>query len=276
MHDAKTLYIADLDGTLLNSEAKLSDYTKQSLNRLVANGLQFSVATARLLAPVQKVLAGVRVNVPVILMNGVLIYDIANQKYVRTCRLHAKSAAKVIQAIRQFSVTGFMYELNGDELRAYHEIPSENPPNEYVLNRIKRYQKDFVLSEGLPKTPSENTIFFTLIDTKDKLQPVYDTLQNMPKINLTLYKNVYSDDLWYLEVFSHEASKLTALSYLRQEYGFSRIVAFGDNHNDLPMFEASDTKVAVANATPEIKNLADDICESNDDDGVVKWLEMHA
>jgi hydroxymethylpyrimidine pyrophosphatase-like HAD family hydrolase len=169
-----------------------------------------------------------------------------------------------------------MYELNGDELRAYYEIPSQSPPDDYVLDRIERYRKDFELNEGLPKTPSENTVFFTLIDTKDKLQPVYDALQNTPEINLTLYKNVYSNNLWYLEIFSHEASKLTALAYLRQKYGFGKIVAFGDNHNDLPMFEASDTKVAVANATPEIKNLADDICESNDDDGVAKWLELNA
>jgi hypothetical protein len=50
-------------------------------------------------------------------------------------------------------------------------------------------------------------------------------------------------------------------------------VGFGDNLNDLPLFEACDIKVAVENAKPEVKAASDFICGSNEDDGVVKWME---
>lgn len=276
MNNNKTLYISDLDGTLLNHDAKLSEYTTKSLNALIANGLNFSVATARLLTPVRKILADVRINVPVILMNGVLIYDIGCENYLKINSLSSDSVSQIIQAIRKFKVTGFMYELDNGELKTYHESFEQNPPDDYVQDRIERYRKDFMHAEGFPDKLSENIIYFTLINTEEKLQPIHNALANEPGINQTLYKNVYSENLWYLEVFSNEASKLNAVTYLRKEYGFDRIIAFGDNHNDLSLFEASDIKVAVENATPEIKGIADYVCKSNENDGVAKWLEENA
>jgi len=64
--------------------------------------------------------------------------------------------------------------------------------------------------------------------------------------------------------------------YLWETYGFERIVDFGDNLNDLPMFAACDVKVAVENANPDVKAAADYICGANNNDGVVKWLEENA
>jgi len=148
--DKNTLFISDLDGTLLNKSAKLSDYTKETLNALIHNGMNFSVATARLLSPVKKMLNGVDVSVPVILMNGVLIYDLCQDVYVKVEKLPSNSVVSVIKTIRKFQVSSFMCELN-DEFKTYHEVFVENPPDEYVKERIARYYKDYIHSEGFPK-----------------------------------------------------------------------------------------------------------------------------
>jgi len=63
---------------------------------------------------------------------------------------------------------------------------------------------------------------------------------------------------------------------MRQVYGFERVIGFGDNLNDLPMFAACDVKVAVKNARTEVISAADYICGRNIDDGVVKWLVENA
>ena len=76
----KTLYISDLDGTLLNENALLSEDTIQGLNKLIEKGVNFTVATARTNATVVKMLKNVNIQLPVILMNGVTIYDIRNKK----------------------------------------------------------------------------------------------------------------------------------------------------------------------------------------------------
>ena len=89
----------------------------------------------------------------------------------------------------------------------------------------------------------------------------------------TISMDTYSPDFWYLEAFSAEASKQNAVTYLRETYGYKRVVGFGDNLNDLPMFAACDVRVAVENAKPDVIAAADQICGANDRNGVAKWLE---
>lgn len=91
-------------------------------------------------------------------------------------------------------------------------------------------------------------------------------------MSMTMYQDIYSKDLWYLEIFSAKASKYNATKYLRKEYDFEHVICFGDNLNDLPLFSASDFKIAVDNAKDEVKAAADFICASNVNDGVAKWL----
>ena len=86
----KTLYISDLDGTLLNQNAELSAYTKSFLNEVIAKGYHFSVATARTVASAFKILESVQWNVPIVLLNGVPIYDVAQQQYLQVLPLPPK------------------------------------------------------------------------------------------------------------------------------------------------------------------------------------------
>ncbi len=86
---------------------------------------------------------------------------------------------------------------------------------------------------------------------------------------------MYNPDFWFLEIFSEHSSKKLAVEFLKKQYLFSQVVGFGDNNNDIPLFESCNIKVAVSNATQNLKEIADYICESNDDDGVTKWLEQH-
>ena len=71
----KTIYMADLDGTLLRSDGTLSDYTKTTLNALIERGLQFTVNTSRTPDSAMSVLQGLRLKLPIILMNGSMFYN---------------------------------------------------------------------------------------------------------------------------------------------------------------------------------------------------------
>ena len=106
----------------------------------------------------------------------------------------------------------------------------------------------------------------------EELLPVKLEAEKISGVDIAFYLDVYND-AWYLEIFSHKASKSNALRFLREKYGFDRIVAFGDNLNDLPMFEQADIKVAVGNARDEVKAAADYVIGYNDRDGVAEWLK---
>lgn len=72
------------------------------------------------------------------------------------------------------------------------------------------------------------------------------------------------------------ASKANAIKQLKEQLGCDKMVVFGDGKNDIDMFELADEAYAVANAVEELKKIATGVIESNNDDGVAKWLEENA
>ena len=270
----KTLYISDLDGTLLNQSAELSAETTNALNTMIATGLNFSIATARSPATTAKILADLTLRIPIILMNGVLIQDTAENRYVKINKLPPDIVAKVINVLQSFDITGFMYELKDGVLMTYYESLEQKPLSDFMKERVARYNKVFQHTKGFDRISREHIIYFSLLDLPERLKPVHEALVSQSGLDMALYKDTYSPDLWYLEMFSAEASKRNAVDYLRETYGFDKIVGFGDNLNDLPMFEACDVKVAVENAKQEVKDAADYICGDNEGNGVVKWLRF--
>lgn len=71
----KTLYVSDLDGTLLRSDEKTSEYTNTVINRLTGRGMLFSYATARSLITAKKVMSGIKAKIPLIVYNGAFVID---------------------------------------------------------------------------------------------------------------------------------------------------------------------------------------------------------
>ena len=272
MNTNKTLYISDLDGTLLNPTAELPAYTKDALNRMISDGLCFSVASARTASSVIKILDGVPWKIPLVLLNGVLIYDFEQQRYLQVLSLSTQAAAKITSTLLELNTTGLMYQLKNNEQVTYYETLEHKPLRDFVEERQVRYNKVFH-KVNFSDMPPEDIIYFTLLDTHDKIQLAHAALSAIPDICLPMYKDNYSPDLWYLEMHSDRATKKNGTIYLREAYGFERVIGFGDNLNDLPMFAACDVKIAVGNANPEVKAAADYICDTNDNDGVVKWLK---
>ena len=79
----KTLYISDLDGTLLDSSAEVSEYTVGRLNEFIGKGGYFSIATARTAATAMIITKDININVPAVLMNGVCVFDTVKNEYVK-------------------------------------------------------------------------------------------------------------------------------------------------------------------------------------------------
>ena len=113
--------------------------------------------------------------------------------------------------------------------------------------------------------------YFTCIGEKEELQPVYDLFSADSRYRCTIQQELYRPEYW-CEIMPARASKANAIRKLKAMWNCDRVVSFGDAVNDLPMFDISDECYAVANAVEELKAAADGIIESNEDDGVAKWL----
>lgn len=269
----KTLYISDLDGTLLHPNVELSPYTISTLNELLDQGMLFSVATARSIASLKTILKEVKLSLPIIMMNGVCIFDLKKNDYVKIETLPKDSVAMLMSIIKEHKLKGFAYTIKNGVMSTYYEELSNQGLRDFFQERVDRYKKKFIQIDDFSSLTEEPLIYYALLDEKEQLEPVYQTLMGIKELNCVFYKDNYSPDLWYLEIYSKSASKYHAVQFLKNEYGFDQVVCFGDNRNDLPLFEASDIKIAVGNAVEELKEKADLVIGTNDQDGVANWLK---
>jgi len=269
----KSLYISDLDGTLLGSDKELSSYTKNTLNTLISNGIHFSVATARSAATAIKILEGLNLNVPVVFMNGVVIYDLAQMKYVKSEVIPARTARDIIAVLKKHDITGFMYTIHDNEQITYYENLCTEVMKEYYDERVNKYNKPYFKVESfMEKAFDSNIIYFSFMDTYERLYKVQIELRDHKEIDSVLYRDVYNENIWFLEIHSKNASKYNAVKYLRESLGYDTIIGFGDNLNDIPLFEACDERYAVSNAVDELKEKANGIIDDNNSDGVAKYI----
>jgi Cof subfamily protein (haloacid dehalogenase superfamily) len=268
----KTLYISDLDGTLLSPNAELSPITIKDLNDLLEKGMLFSIATARSIASVRTILKEVSVTIPIILMNGVCIYDLSKNQYIKVEYLSEACKKDLLHTIKSNRLKGFAYAIKDGLMSTYYEDLNSEALRYFYEERVNLYKKPFLQVDDFTSLSNEPLIYFVLLDQKEKLEPLLSVIKEITGINFVFYKDNYTADLWYLEIFSEFASKYHAVEFLRSYIKPDKIVCFGDNRNDLPLFQASDYRCAVANAVEELKQKADEVIGSNKEDGVVMWL----
>lgn len=267
----KTLFVSDLDGTLLNRDAVLTDKTVEALNALIDKGLLFSVATARSRSAAEKT-ERLHLSLPMVQLNGVLIYDPQKNAYIDCVPFSFEQACEVIKVLRDFDRMSFVYKYEGDgDIAVEFERFSNQTESDFFEARKDKDYKRFEQVEQIHIQKHERVIYFTMVDTYERLKPIFEKLSLLAGIKPTLYVDNYSG-LYYLEIFSSKATKGAAVRKLCHLVGADKVVVFGDNLNDLDMFEQADFAVAVGNAVDEAKAHADIIIDNNDNDGVVQYL----
>lgn len=269
----KNLYISDMDGTLLRSDGVLSDYAKQKINEFYESGVLFSVATARSMITAAALLNDVRFSVPIVLMNGVFIYDTESGKAVKYHEITASAIDKILNAFLQYDMHPFMFLFGGDGKLSikYTEFDNDGMRNFYDA-RVNMLEGRFSKVENMSEPPlGQHPVYINYFAPYKKLKPVIDILKTIEHISFAFYKDSYSDD-WLVEIYSADASKANAAKYAAEFVKADSITAFGDNLNDIIMLRSADRAVAVSNAVEEVKQTADIIIGDNDSDSVVKFI----
>lgn len=268
----KTLYISDLDGTLLNSDASLTNETSTIINSLIEKGMNFTFATARTTVTAIKMTEKINLSLPVILMNGVCIYDISKQKYINVELISQSATVKIIDILKNHNQTGFFYSIIEDEIYSYYENLDKPHMRSFHEERVRKFNKPFVKVNSFTDCLNLDILYYSMADKQEILEPLYNCLKQVEGIHIEYYRDIYEPDFWYMEICSDRASKYNAVQTIRKAYGFEQIIGFGDNLNDIPLFKASDMSYAVENAKSEVKNAATGVIGSNNDNGVADWL----
>ncbi|MGK4585454.1 HAD-IIB family hydrolase [Kitasatospora sp. HPMI-4] len=271
------LYVCDLDGTLLRPDATLSPASLQGLNRLLDAGVQFTVATARSLPAVRRLLAGVRLRLPLIQLNGAFITDPVDGRHLEHRLLDPDTADAALRILATLDLDAVLTSWDGTADHVGFG-PRSNPGTAwYIAEKQAMGDPRLRPHPGAPDVaPGERIATVTTFapDGQAAALAARVTAALGDTALVTHAPNHYVPGWSELQIVHPQAEKGTAVRRLRELLGrpAGRLTVLGDHLNDLPMFAVADRSVAPANAHPQALQQADLVVGGNNDDGVVRFL----
>lgn len=262
----KTLYVTDLDGTLLRPDKTVSDYSRRVINGIVARGALFTYATARSPETAEPLVCGLHTNAPRVFYNGVFIKDESGSAL--SAHMFEERDKRLVTELIAADVYPIVYSLVGGEEKF-----------SFLPNKLGRGCADFVATRRNCKRYDPvsdvdalirgDMFYITCIDDRKKLFPLYEKYKS--QYNCVYQTDIYTGEQW-LEILPKAATKANALKELKDMLG-CRLVVFGDGKNDIDMFRAADSSYAVENAVEELKSIATGVVGANREDGVARFLD---
>ncbi len=247
------MVVTDLDGTLLKNDKYISEYTALFLDKMRQKGILFAIATARPIRAVKDTLPWVKYDAGVF-HNGAVVID---QQEAKSGFGIEKPRALVAAILADKPMSKIAVESN-DVMYANFKAESLWPGVEYKLTN------DFHEIEG---------------SIADKIIVEAHSLEEMSLLQKYIPEELYlqlSENIIAM-ILNKKATKSNGIKLLAEQYDIKpeQIVAFGDDYNDIDMLQSFGKGIAVQNALDEVKAAADEVCDSNENDGVAKWLEQN-
>lgn len=275
------LYICDLDGTLLGPDARLSELARRGLNQLLNAGVQLTVASSRRTVSMRALLAGVKLSLPVIELNGAFVSELESGRHLTSNLLPTGVAGDAVEAIVATGSDPVLTAWDGDSDRVYFG-PRANEGTSWYVEEKRAYG-------GSELTPCENLLAVT---QQEEIAAITAFVADAEATALTERLNeivgevaiVYSARSYYrpgwteVQVQHRNAEKGAAVPALLTASGMTGadVVACGDHLNDLGLFSVARHSIAPANAHPAVLERADEVVRPNDEDGIVRHLlEQH-
>lgn len=270
----KLLLVSDLDGTLLDSRKRVTPRTVDVVNRFVAAGGLFSIATARMPHGCRDRLAELDLRVPSVVMNGAALYSFADARYEHAFTLADDHVNHVAEIVADLGAGAFVYAIADGRLRIGYRSEADLQWTQYNSEAARAELGSFAVLGPSDWSRLGDVVYVAVVGGDDRLGAVGAAVEGAPGVRSLPYRNVYTETDC-LEIAASGAGKENALRVLMSTVGADALIAFGDNYNDVGMMEMADVSYAPDNAVPEIRDLADEVIPSNDADGVAEAVDRH-
>lgn len=267
----KTLFVSDLDGTLLTAKETVSEYSLRLLNKLIdEDGVLFTYATARSLNSAAKAVWGLRQNLPVILYNGAIIMEPWNGNKLYNSHFTGTVRADIRRILHEYDVWPLVYSFLGNKERVSWLRGRETEGMKRYLSR--RAGDPRLNPVDSPDELKDDEIFYyTYIDAKERTDVLHAVFEKDARFRCIYQQETYQSDYW-LEIMPAGTSKGAAATVLKERLGAERLVVFGDALNDRELFRAADEAYAVENADEELKKAATAVIGYSEEDSVSKFI----
>ncbi|MBB5173001.1 Cof-type HAD-IIB family hydrolase [Texcoconibacillus texcoconensis] len=277
------LFATDMDGTLLNEHRQVSEVNTEAIRYARSKGVIVAVATGRDFTEAISPLKEVKLRLPLICANGA---EIRNEQgdIVKSTPLSLEQYYELENVLQEEGVYYELYTSKGSytndrkrgldvAVNVMHSTGRTTSYDEAMTLAEKRFAEgsiNFVEHYHEVVQAPRVTVYKLLAFTEDDelRNRVKEKLQAISEIEVT---SSASDNL---EITNKQATKGISLETLAAQHQISMddVVAIGDNFNDVSMLKKAGHAIAMENAEAEVKNIADDITETNDHDGVARAI----
>jgi Cof subfamily protein (haloacid dehalogenase superfamily) len=261
------LIATDLDGTIVRSDGKISDRTREALGAAEAAGLVVVFVTGRPPRWMKEVAEQTGHAGVAICANGALVFDLHTETLVREHPMQPEDAMHLVREMRA-ALPDIVFAVERG-LQFAHEpayVPRVELPPDVTVAEMEE-----LLSVPVVKVLARHTT----MGPAEMIKVAQEVIGDLASLVEVTFGATAGGLDGLLEISAAGVTKGFALEHLAAEHGLGAadVIAFGDMPNDLPMLAWAGHAVAVANAHPDVLAIADEVTESNDDDGVALVIE---
>jgi Cof subfamily protein (haloacid dehalogenase superfamily) len=268
----RSIYITDLDHTLLRSDQTISDFSVDVWNKKAKSSI-LSIATARSYTKSHEFLQKMRLDAPMILLDGSMVVS-PSKELIDLKLINRELGDAIIYEGSKFDIYPFIIALKDMDLNEAFLFPTKL--NQHQNGVLENYRDDPRMIECSDIRAMDMNLKLVYFGDYRSLHPLYLHLKESfgDELEYKLSPENYSNG-YFLTILHPSGDKAHALKTLAEYIGsdLQEFTVFGDSINDIGMFEIAGRSVAVANALDEVKAKADTILpHTNDEDGVAKYL----
>jgi 5-amino-6-(5-phospho-D-ribitylamino)uracil phosphatase len=273
------LLALDLDGTVLNSNGKISQANKSAIKKAEDKGVLVTIATGRRFRDALPVALELELNAPVVCHNGALIKHADSFETVNSSILDRETVREIIETGKQFGGDALVScSPNSHGTLYYDTISADNIPLQRYVEWSKRLHGSDAensvhhVRSLLEMIDNEEVIHISFSGTYEPMRKLESILQKTLDSKVNILATKYPKlDFTLLDILPPNCSKASALLKLAKinNLGFENIMAIGDNFNDVEMLEQAGKPIIMGNADSSLRQRAEFYTTlSNDEDGV--------
>lgn len=225
--DRKTLFVSGVDGILVDKNNKISAFSKVELNRMIDDGLKFTLSTMRTPASLIEPLSDIHFKYPVIVMDGAALYDVKKSEYVKEYVISGESSTELIKLMKLNEMHPHINVIIDDTLLIYYE-DMEDKVNNDLINKLRMSPYRNYIKREFPG--DENVVYFMLLDHSEKIDTfdlILKTNGYYDRFKILKYQSEEYEGYSYIKIYNKNASKDRMLKYLRDKYEIDNVLTFG-------------------------------------------------
>lgn len=239
--DRETLFVSGVDDILVDKNNKMSAFSKVELNRMIEDGMRFTISTMRTPASLLEPLSDINFKYPVVVMDGAALYDVKKNEYITEYVISQNTSNELIKLIKDNDLHPHINVIIDDALLIYYQ-DMEDEVNRNLINKLRTSPYRNYIKREFPG--DEKVVYFMLLDRDEKIEAFYNKLVELgydSKLKILKYSSDEYEGYSYIKIYNKNASKANMLLYLQDKYGVKDIVTFGTIPNKYDVIVKEDS-----------------------------------